>query len=32
VQPSAPAPFTERMAADLARWKKIIDAIGYKPS
>jgi tripartite-type tricarboxylate transporter receptor subunit TctC len=32
VQPSAPAPFTERMTTDLRRWKSIIDAIGYKPS
>lgn len=31
VETSTPAQFTERMSADLARWKTIIDAIGYKP-
>ncbi len=31
VETSTPAEFTERMTADLARWKTIIDSIGYKP-
>ena len=31
VETSTPAQFTERMTADLARWKTIIDSIGYKP-
>ncbi len=32
VETSTPAEFSQRMAADLARWKTIIDSIGYKPS
>jgi len=32
VETSTPAEFTQRMGADLARWKTIIDSIGYKPS
>lgn len=32
VETSTPAEFTQRMTTDLARWKTIIDAIGYKPS
>ena len=31
VETSTPAEFSQRMAADLARWKTIIDQIGYKP-
>ena len=31
VETSTPQQFTERMTADLARWKTIIDSIGYKP-
>jgi tripartite-type tricarboxylate transporter receptor subunit TctC len=31
VETSTPAEFTQRMTADLARWKTIIDSIGYKP-
>ena len=31
VETSTPAEFTQRMTADLARWKSIIDSIGYKP-
>jgi tripartite-type tricarboxylate transporter receptor subunit TctC len=30
VETSTPAEFTQRMTADLARWKTIIDSIGYK--
>lgn len=30
VEPSTPAEFTQRMTADLVRWKTIIDSIGYK--
>ena len=32
VETSTPAEFTQRMTADLARWKTIIDEIGYKPT
>lgn len=32
VETSTPAQFTQRMTADLARWKTIIDSIGYKPT
>ena len=32
VETSTPAEFTKRMTADLARWKTIIDSIGYKPT
>lgn len=32
VETSTPAEFTQRMTADLARWKSIIDEIGYKPT
>jgi tripartite-type tricarboxylate transporter receptor subunit TctC len=32
VEPSTPAAFTQRMTTDLARWKTIIDSIGYKPT
>jgi tripartite-type tricarboxylate transporter receptor subunit TctC len=32
VETSTPAEFTQRMTADLARWKTIIDSIGYKPA
>ena len=32
VETSTPAQFTQRMAADFARWKSILDSIGYKPS
>ncbi len=31
VETSTPAQFSTLMAADLARWKTIIDSIGYKP-
>jgi len=31
VETSTPQEFTQRMTADLARWKTIIDSIGYKP-
>ena len=31
IETSTPAQFTERMTTDLARWKTIIDSIGYKP-
>ncbi len=31
VETSTPAQFSKLMAADLARWKTIIDSIGYKP-
>ena len=31
VETSTPAQVTERMTTDLARWKTIIDSIGYKP-
>jgi len=30
VESSTPAEFTQRMTADFARWKTIIDSIGYK--
>ena len=30
IETSTPAEFTQRMTADLARWKTIIDSIGYK--
>ena len=30
VETSTPAEFTQRMTADLARWKTIINSIGYK--
>ena len=32
VETSTPAEFTQRMTTDLARWKAIIDVIGYKPT
>ena len=32
VETSTLAEFSQRMATDLARWKTIIDSIGYKPS
>ena len=32
IETSTPAEFTQRMATDLARWKTIIDSIGYKPT
>ena len=32
VETSTPAEFTQRMTTDLARWKTIIDSIGYKPT
>lgn len=32
VETSTPAEFTQRMTTDLARWKSIIDDIGYKPT
>ncbi len=32
VETSTPAQFSQRMAADLKRWKEIMDAIGYKPT
>jgi len=32
VETSTSAEFTQRMTADLARWKTIIDSIGYKPA
>ena len=32
VETSTPAQFTQRMTTDLARWKTIIDSIGYKPT
>jgi tripartite-type tricarboxylate transporter receptor subunit TctC len=32
VETSTPAEFTQRMTTDLARWKAIIDEIGYKPT
>lgn len=32
VETSTPAEFTQRMTTDLARWKSIIDEIGYKPT
>jgi len=32
VETSTPAEFTQRMTADLVRWKSIIDEIGYKPT
>ena len=32
VETSTPAEFAQRMTTDLARWKAIIDEIGYKPS
>ena len=32
VETSTPAQATERMSTDLARWKAIIDEIGYKPA
>jgi tripartite-type tricarboxylate transporter receptor subunit TctC len=31
VETSTPAECTQRMTSDLARWKTIIDSIGYKP-
>ena len=31
VETSSPTRVTERMSADLARWKTIIDSVGYKP-
>ncbi|WP_395714364.1 tripartite tricarboxylate transporter substrate-binding protein [Reyranella sp.] len=31
IETSTPTEFTQRMTADLARWKTIIDSIGYKP-
>ncbi len=31
VETSTPEAFTQRMTADLTRWKTIIDSIGYKP-
>lgn len=31
VETSTPAEFSQRMDRDLARWKSIIDSIGYKP-
>ena len=32
VETSTPAEFRARMAADFARWKSILDSIGYKPA
>jgi tripartite-type tricarboxylate transporter receptor subunit TctC len=32
VETSTPAEFSQRMSADLKRWKEIMDAIGYKPT
>ena len=32
IETSTPAAFSQRMAADLKRWKEIIDSIGYKPT
>jgi tripartite-type tricarboxylate transporter receptor subunit TctC len=32
VETSTPAEFTQRMTTDLARWKTIIDEIGYRPA
>jgi tripartite-type tricarboxylate transporter receptor subunit TctC len=32
VETSTPAQFSQRMTADLKRWKEIMDAIGYKPT
>jgi tripartite-type tricarboxylate transporter receptor subunit TctC len=32
VEPSMPAEFKQRLVTDLARWKTIIDSIGYKPT
>lgn len=32
VETSTPAEFSQRMAADLTRWKEILDSIGYKPA
>ena len=32
VETSTPAEFSQRMAADFARWKSILDSIGYKPA
>lgn len=32
VETSTPAEFTQRMTTDLARWKAIIDEIGYRPT
>ena len=32
VETSTSAEFSRRMAADLARWKTILDSIGYKPA
>ena len=32
VETSTPAQFSQRMATDFARWKTIIDEIGYKPA
>ncbi len=32
VETSTPAEFSQRMASDFARWKTIIDSIGYKPA
>lgn len=32
VETSTPDAFRQRMGADLARWKTIIDSIGYKPT
>jgi len=31
VETSTPQEFSQRMAADLKRWKEILDSIGYKP-
>lgn len=31
VETSTPAEFSQRMATDFARWKEILDAIGYRP-
>lgn len=32
VETSTPSQFSQRMTADLKRWKEIMDAIGYKPT
>jgi tripartite-type tricarboxylate transporter receptor subunit TctC len=31
VETSTAAQFSQRMAADLKRWKEILDSIGYRP-
>ena len=32
VEPSTPAEFKQRLVTDVARWKTIIESIGYKPT